>query len=135
MSYCRFSSDDFKSDVYLYYSVFNCYTLHIAGARAVSSKPRPSVDKVYAVRPPKGAPRKEVMAWSRKLQAANKALIKWLDNAKRVPIKNRYAGQTLDLRTAREVYYKLLELKNLGYHVPDYAIKAIRDEAEREGEV
>ena len=41
MSYCRFSSEDFASDVYVYEDVCGGYTTHVARARVDYASPLP----------------------------------------------------------------------------------------------
>ena len=39
MSYCRWSSDNFTCDLYIYESVYDCWTIHVAQSRHVGPLP------------------------------------------------------------------------------------------------
>ena len=112
MSYCRFSDDNWKSDVYIYESDHG-YVCHVASMRYVDAIP-------------------PLLAWDKDNQAAyferyteqNAAL----RNAAKVRIGGPYdgAGETFD--TIEELRDYVMELVAAGYHVPVFAIEAIEEE-------
>jgi hypothetical protein len=120
MSYCRFSSCDYWSDIYCYESA-NGYEVHVATNRHVFDEPLPpTVDlttdsiEAYLVR-------------HNKMQEL-------LDRAKCVTIGLPYDGQTLTHDTAKECAETLIYLKEMGYHVPQSAIGFLVEESEENGE-
>lgn len=122
MSYCRFSSDEDRSDFYVYNSG-DAFTIHVVGSRfAQHPVPRyefPEEHKVYSSNhggftlTPEGAE-----AW-----------LKWTEeHYKTVPIDLPHAGETFYCKTEKETIAKLLELEALGYHLPPHAIERLRRE-------
>jgi len=107
MSYCRFSSDNFTSDVYVYESAEGFVT-HVAVNRHVSDMPIPESDGSI----------------DRYIEQE-----KWLREAGHVPIRLPEDGKTFYDETAGDCAYRLEALAAMGYHVPQYAIDALREEA------
>ena len=118
MAYCRWSSDDFTCDVYVYEDVNGGFTCHIAESRYVGDIP-----KVGPI--PRPFTEDEGRAWI----AARKAQSAWLSDAAHCPIELPHAGDTIRTETAEEMADELVRLKGLGYHVSSYAIDALREEA------
>lgn len=116
MSYCRFSTDCYQSDIYAYDCVYGGITIHVASNRRESDQPRPMLA-------PDGN-RETYLAYMR--QCAD-----WVANSKHVPIGLPHDGQTFVFGTDLEAALrKLRELRQLGYRVPDIAIEALESEAE-----
>lgn len=101
MSYCRFSSDQFRSDVYVYDHVGGWVQIHVAGNRLTSNEPRPTD------------------SWGEEMSA-------WLDRAKREPITLDHAGEEFQFNDHGEAADMLVTLRVLGYYVPQYAIEGLR---------
>lgn len=117
MSYCRFSSDDFQCDVYVYADCMGGYTTHVATRRRiVKTKLPPPVDL------------SDVKAWIKRDRKVNKILAK----AKLVPIGLPFDGERFNDETASGCADRLDELRGLGYTVPQYAIDALRAEKDEE---
>ena len=94
MSYCRFSSDNFKSDIYLYDSQ-NGLTLHIAGNRIIGEPPAYSLADIAKLNDHKeGSP--EYQAIFDKFMANKKAHNDFMDTVKREPITLEHAGETFN---------------------------------------
>lgn len=114
MSYCRWSSDDFKCDLYCYQSSEG-YTTHVANNRHVGDAPH--------------------LDWST-LKVENsdefarqyKAQTDWLSTAKREPIGLPYDGQSFHDPDLQSFLATVTMLKDAGYHVPTYLFDAIREE-------
>lgn len=103
MAYCRFSSDDFRCDVYVYEDVTGGWTTHVAGnRRAESYTPMPN-DIDFA----------QMEEW---------------EKANLVPIKLPHAGETFNDATPGECADRLESLRALGYQVPQRAIDLLREE-------
>ncbi|WP_314435823.1 hypothetical protein [Massilia timonae] len=114
MSYCRFSSDNFGCDVYVYEHVAGGFVTHVAGNRIVGDVPK-------LPRPTKEN-RSEYMA-------AHRAQMDFMTDAKREDIDLPHAGGSFSDDTAGECAARLESLRVLGYKVPQYAIDALREEA------
>jgi len=115
MAYCRWSSDNWKSDVYVYESDRGI-EIYVAGARYVGSPP--SED------------------WFDGESNFNIDLINrrtsWFLNAKAVEIGGPSDGKCYVCE--REDALTVLDrLRAEGYHVPQYAIDEIREELEEYG--
>ena len=117
MSYCRWSSDDFQCDVYVYADVAGGYTTHIASHRPVIDRSTlPALDGTTE-------------AWL----ARHAAVMDLLDDADSVPIGGEYDGETFNDPTPAEAADRLEALRAAGYVVPQYAIDDLRDETEGDG--
>lgn len=118
MSYCRWSSNDFDCDLYIYESCDDEWVIHVAGRR-------PLIDR--STLPPKVHPSEDVegrFARHRAVMDLLEADHDWENIA--LP----YVGETLRLETAAECADKVEELIALGYHVPDGVVEALREDAE-----
>ncbi len=111
MSYCRFSSDNWKSDVYVYENRDDRFVICVADNRVVGDVP-PA---------PSGLPPEEHQLALQEQQA-------FLDTAKREPINGFYDGEIFAFDTAEDAAFRLEEIRAMGYHVPQYAIDALREE-------
>lgn len=124
MSYCRWSTDDFRCDLYIYENVSGCWTIHVAGNRLVECPPKtyeyPEEHKVYQTETRNcfSITREGADAWQ-----------KWEEeNNKRETIALPYAGETFDLASPGECADKVEELTALGYCVPDYVAVDLRED-------
>ena len=119
MSYCRFSSDNWKSDVYVYHDVSGCYVTHVAEKRLVGDVP-PLADI------------EDPDAFIASYLAQREAV----DRAKTIKIGGKFDGQSFDDATLEDLYERLLHLQKEGYHVPADALEIISaemQEGERDG--
>ena len=109
MSYCRWSSDDFSCDIYCYESEVG-YMVHVASNRVVGDVPR--------------------MDWSsaEAMSETYKDQMEFMETVKREPINLPCDGETFCLDNAADCAYKLIELKDMGYNVPQYAIDSLMEE-------
>ncbi len=108
MSYCRFSSDNFKSDVYCYESSGEFYQIHVATNRIIEDIPPLDLSL-------KSAKREES---TRKHNEA-------LRNCTHKPIGLSFDGESFAYDTLEETCDKLIELKKMGYNVPNSAFMRI----------
>lgn len=128
MSYCRWSSDDFRCDVYVYESAHGGYQTHVAANRADydgSNLPE-KVELAF----PEGAEQKEKEQIAEKYLARHNAVLKLIDNCKRVDIGLSRDGESFNDPTPGACADRLDSLKQEGYIVPQYAIDALRAEQE-----
>ncbi len=116
MSYCRFSSDNWKSDVYCYSDCSGGYTIHVARGRHAAGVPIPELP-LYK---PGGADE-----WFDAMTAQQK----WLSEARLEPIGLSRDGSSSNVETAAEAADLLESLRDEGYRVPAHAIEALRREA------
>lgn len=112
MSYCRFSSNNFKCDVYIYDDVQGGVVVHVARRRHVGTTPIPEL-------PPVGDPTFMVAMAAQEL---------WLNNSDLVDINLPHAGSTFHFHQPLDAIKKLTELKELGYMIPDYALGELIEE-------
>jgi hypothetical protein len=113
MSYCRFSSDNWKSDVYAWADCGGGYRTEVAANRIVGDVPPiPRFDSVS----------------KEEFIAAMKAQSEFLDDCKRENIGLSRDGQGFHDDTPQELLERFLSLREEGYHVPDSAIECVREE-------
>lgn len=113
MSYCRFSSDDFQCDVYVYESD-DGFVTHVADVRLVFDRPLPPAVDI----------RTDLEGWA----ARNRMLHEAVDRAKRVRIDLPSAGEMFIDDTAGECAARLVSLRAEGLTVPGYAVEALLEE-------
>ena len=115
MSYCRWSSDNFKCDIYAYEDVKGGYTIHVASNKIVTKLPkRPKILDCSA---------EEYMRREKKFQKA-------FDKAKHESIGLKYDGESFWCRTLSAFSNKMIELRNEGYRIPDHVFEMIEEEIE-----
>jgi hypothetical protein len=119
MSYCRWSSDDFQCDVYVYESTGDFWSTNVAGRRRIippdvlASFPVVSDDDAAS----RFARHRAVMQWM------NTAEHEWFDLS-HLPS----AGESFRDDTPGECADRLEALRAEGFNVPQYAIDALREE-------
>ncbi|SRR5579883_547443 len=117
MSYCRFSSDDYQCDVYVYAHIAGYWTTHVASNRYAFQEPLPS--QVSWV---PGACNDD---WFKRHEKVSQMVRK----AKLVNIGLAHDGQTFDDPTPEACADRLEQLRAAGYVVPQSAIDRLREEA------
>lgn len=117
MSYCRWSSENFKSDLYVYACVDDTWTIHVAANRVVGDVP--------PVFWPTDTSDPDQMA---RCVESHKAQSAYLDNAEHREIELPCAGATFKLPTPGDCADKCEELAALGYVVPAYVVPSLREE-------
>lgn len=123
MSYCRWSSDDWRSDVYAYADVSGGYRIHVAATRyKIDYDKLPPQVEVPDPLPPKDDP-----FWQTYLDRY-RALQQAVDEAERVDINGPYDGRTYSVTFPEEALAKLMDLRAAGYYVPEYALEELRKE-------
>ncbi|HLP99169.1 MAG TPA: hypothetical protein VK149_12075 [Sideroxyarcus sp.] len=146
MSYCRFSSDNFMCDVYVYADCYGGWTTHVAGNRLVIPPiPEPSFDMVI-VRGGTFDKKARKMVYERKIDAVIAHVTATLWGWLRMPhrwsmaiIPRKYIGLPHDGGefndpTAGDCADRLVWLRGMGYKVPQYVIDALRAEQEETNE-
>lgn len=117
MSYCRWSSDDFKSDFYAYEHVDGTWTIHMAGSRIVGECP-----------PRKWPTNADDAAQVTDFVVSSRAQSAFLETAQHEPIGLPHDGETFKLRSPGACADKCAELAAMGYHLPAGVIEALREE-------
>ena len=119
MSYCRWSSDDFQCDVYVYESTGDFWSTNVAGRRRIippdvlASLPVDNDD--------------DAGSWFARIQALNQ----WMDANEQAWTDLSHlpsAGESFRDDTPGECADRLEALRVEGFNVPQYAIDALREE-------
>ena len=120
MSYCRWSTDDFRCDLYLYADVRGGFTLHVAANRWDYPIPEKWAGN--------NAPPMSDPAWADWYTRRDAAMKPVRDATPRVPIDLPHAGETFRLESPGEVIERLRELRAIGYRFPDSVIEELEAE-------
>lgn len=116
MSYCRWSCDNFRCDLYTYESD-DGFVIHVAGNRIVGDIP--SVPDILT------SPAVEYVA-------AYQARAQFLKTAEREPITLPHAGETIIAADLEEFDAWLHDLRALGYNFPDHVLEEVAEELKAE---
>lgn len=120
MSYCRFSTNDYQCDVYVYSSVGDFIAIHVASNRQTpDTPPPPSIGHWWSCGEQGIA---DYMDRQRAVEA-------WLNTAERKTIGLPYDGETLQATDEADAAEQLEMLRDLGYIVPQYVIDTLKEEA------
>ena len=115
MAYCRWSSMNWRCDIYCYQHVDGGYTTHVASNRVLGDIPaEPSWDLIQT----------NQEQWV----IEHKAVMDFLETCKRERIGLLHDGETFndpDLETFRA---RLMDLRAAGYVFPDYVLEEIDEE-------
>lgn len=144
MSYCRFSSSNWRSDVYVYEHCNGGFMTHVAGCKRVI----PAIPEIPLSWIPRfggefSIEERRTIHPSRWHSAAAMFFIRiymvshrlTMLSLKVIPLKViglPHDGEAFSDDTASECADRLGSLRALGYHVPQYAIDALREEASEE---
>lgn len=110
MSYCRFSSDDFRCDIYAYESAEG-FIVHVASVRYLGDIPK--------LQPtPEQGDDSGWKAWHK----AHSAQSEFLLTAKTEPIGLLSDGEVFVFPTEDEMFAGCLVLKEAGYSIPEYML-------------
>lgn len=115
MSYCRWSSDNWKCDLYCYRDASGGYTIYVA-ARKLKKDIVPQI--------PEGLIDKSPKKWLR----LHKKQMAFFETAEHEDIGLPFDGKCFNEPTLEEFLERILLLKGIGYNVPDYVVEQIRDE-------
>lgn len=113
MAYCRWSSMDWRCDIYCYEHVDGGYAIHVAGRRRANIDQCPKVNWDLLSNEEGG----DLDEWQRQYDVQ----MKWLEDNREdfVPIDLPYSGETFYPATVEDCVEKLRELRHLGYIMPD----------------
>lgn len=111
MSFCRWSDDDIRCDLYVYQDVGGAYVIHVRKKRPVFAGPLPDPLPMSA-----GVNAMQIIERSEKVRG----LISRYE-----PIDGGYDGKTVVEHTANEAVDRLYELASSGYRFPQHVIDEI----------
>ena len=123
MSYCRWSTDGFRCDLYCYEDVAGGYTTHVAENRLVNPPPE-------IAWPGQDADAKAWIEFTRMYNEAIQKAIKGQYEAIALP----HAGERFNDPTLQEFKDRLLYLRGLGYRFPDEVLSEIDEELKEKQE-
>lgn len=131
MSYCRFSSDDWQCDVYVYANTYGSWTCHVAGRRRIFDDTYPREFRFPDLAP--GSPGFD-LAWAAFVVNRN-ACLRWMDAHEDGPWLDladvsEFAGEHYNESSPLAMAKRLTKLKESGLNVPDYAIEDLLEEWE-----
>lgn len=115
MSYCRFSTDDFQCDLYVYSDAHGGYTIHVAKNRPKYKEELPPEVEFI---------KDNIDAWLDR----HKKIMEMVEAADRETITLPHAGVSFYCLPKDAALERLAELKALGYRFPDYVIESITEE-------
>lgn len=121
MSYCRWSTNDFQCDVYVYEHVHGGFMIHVASNRTVFAGPLPAEIPLE---------KENIVAFIERQQK----VMEMVDAAESRPIGLPYDGKNFLENDAASCADRLETLKSIGYLVPQFAIDSLREEAAEGGE-
>lgn len=121
MSLCRFSSDDWKSDVYIYKSKLGYYVINVASGRHVPHKPLPPKIDMENM---DGKEEDKAIAFAERFMQVYEII----QDSKLVAIGGKYDGMTFVCNTADKTIKQLREIQEEGYHVPNFVYKLLGSE-------
>ena len=113
MSYCRWSSDNWRCDLYCYEDVSGGFTTHVAGNRVVGEIP---------AEPPLVLPLPD--DWAQQ----HSRVMAFLSTAERRPIGLPHDGESYNDPDLQSFLERVTSLRADGYNVPDYVFDEIRAE-------
>ena len=115
MSYCRWSTDNFRCDIYTYESVYGGYEINVASSRY--NEPIPEVDYSLLESGDNTKFANQYSAQSRHLETCGTK-----------PIGLKYDGKSFSCDTVVELIDTMLMLREEGYRFPDYVIEDMKEE-------
>lgn len=129
MSYCRWSSDGHRCDVYVYEDVSGGFTCHVASRRIVNLDEAPQCPNFSDYESPISD------ADIKELVEKHRVWMEWLEHkAIRENIGLELDGVTFNTDTATGMANELSLARIMGYNVPQYAIDALYEEGLENGE-
>lgn len=119
MSYCRWSTDDFRSDLYVYHDCGGQWVVHVAAKRVAFAE----------TLPPKLMKDSSEAGWSQDYVRRTLAVLEIVQRSERVPIGLSRDGKSGYFDSPGEAADLVESLAEEGYIVPDGVVEEIREEA------
>ncbi|HEX3862744.1 MAG TPA: hypothetical protein VHY35_13720 [Stellaceae bacterium] len=114
MSYCRWSSDDWRCDLYCYEDVSGGWTTHVANLRRVGNIPKVDWNLLST----------DVRKFNRQYAAQRASL----DKMELVNIGLPHDGETFHDYSLEDFRDRITMLRDAGYSCPDYVLEEIDEE-------
>lgn len=124
MSYCRFSSNSFRSDVHVYCEG-EAYVIRVASERVAI--PDDLRDPVCELRRRMRGEKPPRIEFDQALEGRREFRTQ-VENAPTFPINGPMDGERIEVSTLDDLEASLEKLKTLGYRVPNQAFERIDDE-------
>lgn len=112
MSYCRWSTNSFRCDVYVYAAQDN-WVIHVAGNKLVFPEDLPDEPSL-----------EDIDGWLEHFRLVQQLI----DKVQRVPLNLGHDGETFELGSPGECADTLAMLADCGYRVPVGVIAELRQE-------
>jgi hypothetical protein len=129
MSICRWSSDDYQSDLYVYESAEG-FMIHVSNGRYVTRNPLPEpIPKLHNV----GLDSREWAEHAKAVHDRSQLVHRMICEAAVAPIGLPCDGKTFVEPSAEACAARIQELIDMGYRVPDGVVEGLLEEAEGEG--
>lgn len=113
MSYCRWSSDNWRCDLYCYEDVRGGFTTHVASNRIVGDIPEePELSSPLPA----------------DFMERHQAVMDFLETAEHQPIGLPHDGETFNDPDLPSFLARLESLREMGYSFPDYVLDRVRNE-------
>ena len=114
MSYCRWSTDSFRCDLYCYESADGGWVTHVAGNRIPDNAPREDWSLIQT---------NPDEFWRQ-----HESLMVYLEDCERSPIGLPHDGESFRDGSLNEFRERLLTLRQIGYRFPDDVISEVDEE-------
>lgn len=133
MSYCRFSTHNFKCDLYVYQHCGGYYSIHVAANKAWWHVPEFMYSRLSMFLILRGWKKLNAVLW--KLARPYDIAARWINAwSPRHYYKSEHAGKTYKTASAEEAVRILHKLRDAGFWFPDQVIEAIREDGDMESE-
>jgi len=119
MSYCRWSSDNWRCDLYCYEDVSGGITTHVASNRVVGEVPEALLSLLLNGK-------------SEEFLVAHRKQMAFLETAKREIIGLPYDGESFNDPDYQSFLERLVYLREVGYNFPDHVIEEVKEDIVRE---
>lgn len=117
MSFCRWSTDDYLCDLYIYADVNGGYTIHVGSHRPVYKQPLPEPIE----------PNAETIDAYMERRAV---VMRMLDEAEWVPIGLPFDSETFREDTGAAAADRVRDLLAMGYRCPDHVERLLREDGD-----
>ena len=117
MSYCRWSCDNMKSDVYAYESgdsEVSEYVVHVASSYYDFDIPAAPLSEDYD----------DIESWVKASVIHNRERSEFLSAKDAVVHNKKHAGRTFYFEEESDMFTFFRELRSLGYYVPNHAFES-----------
>ena len=115
MSYCRFSSNDYQCDIYVYHDVGGGITVHVAGTRVMYQEPLPK---------PVPFSEDRIQEWLKR----NQEVERMFEMSPHEDIVAEHAGESFYGLSEEGAVGLIRKLQGLGYRIPEGVVEALQED-------